>query len=192
MWLSTYFFDEIYDFCSLGFFSVLGGSRLFLCFCVLQSCVVFIQTSAFFLQSSTFFIQTSAFFWQSCANFFQTSASYVCELSVGFDCLCFFSFLGVSLGLEFVYLWGWHYCSLVCEYWFCGLLFHYFYTWNCTFSIVKWWLFMILGYICNTIFSTVLYSFKSKIYSNTKLGVIFLPHYIIRRCLTDDFYWKGN
>ena len=104
VWWSTYFFDEIYDFCSLGFFSVLGGSRLFLCFWFLQSCVVFIQTSAFFLQSSTFFIQTSAFFLQSCANFFQTSASYVCELSVDFDCLCFFSFLGVSLGLEFVYL----------------------------------------------------------------------------------------
>lgn len=58
----TYFFIEKYDFCSLGFFSVLGGSRLFLCFWFLQSCVVFIQTSAFFLQSSTFFIQTSVFF----------------------------------------------------------------------------------------------------------------------------------
>lgn len=43
-------------------------------------------------------------------------------------------------------------------------------------------------YICNCTFSIVLYSFKPKIYSNTKLGVIFLPHYTIRRCFTDDFY----
>lgn len=47
-------------------------------------------------------------------------------------------------------------------------------------------------FICNCTFSTVLYSFKSKIYSNTKLGVMFLPHYTIRRCFTDDFYRKGN
>lgn len=47
-------------------------------------------------------------------------------------------------------------------------------------------------YICNCTFSIVLYSFKSKIYSNTKLGVMFLPHYTIRRCFTDDFYRKGN
>ena len=62
VWWSTYFFDEKSDFSYLGFFSVLGGSRLFLCFWFLQSCVVFIQTSAFFLQSSTFFMQTSVFF----------------------------------------------------------------------------------------------------------------------------------
>lgn len=62
VWWSTYFFDEKSDFSYLGFFSVLGGSRLFLCFWFLQSCVVFIQTSAFFLQSSTFFIQRSAIF----------------------------------------------------------------------------------------------------------------------------------
>ena len=70
VWWSTYFFIEKYDFCSLGFFSVLGGSRLFLCFWFLQSCVVFIQTSAFFLQSSTFFIQRSAIFWQSSTKLF--------------------------------------------------------------------------------------------------------------------------
>ena len=51
---------------------------------------------------------------------------------------------------------------------------------------------IILFYICNCTFSTVLYSFKPKIYSRTNLGVIFLPHYTIRRCFTDDFYRKGN
>ena len=138
VWWSTYFFDEIYDFSFLGFFSVLGVSRLFSCFCFCQSCAFFIQSSAFFWQSCAIFIQSSAFFWQSCADFCKSSASYVYELSVDFACLCLFSFLEVSLGLKFVYLWGWHHCSLVCEYGLFGLLFYHFYTCNSIFSTVKW------------------------------------------------------
>lgn len=44
----TYFFDEIYDFSSLGFFSVLECFQQFSCFCFCQSCAFFIQSSAFF------------------------------------------------------------------------------------------------------------------------------------------------
>lgn len=68
-------------------------------------------------------------------------------------------------------------------------------VWNfCHFCVLylQLWYFKCIFYICNYTFSTVLYSFKPKIYSRTNLGVIFLPHYTIRRCFTDDFYRKGN
>ena len=106
VWWDTYFLIEKYDFVCLGFFSVLECSYPFSCFCFCQSCAVFVQTSAFFCQSSTIFVQTSVIFCKSCADFCKSSASCVYELSVDFACLCLFWFLGVSLGLKFVYLWG--------------------------------------------------------------------------------------
>lgn len=100
VWWSTYFFDEKSDFSYLGFFFVLGGSRLFLCFWFLQSCAVFIQTSAFFLQSSTFFIQRSAIFWQSSTKLF---------IRVCTNCFIVYQTYGfLASFLIWRFLWAWN------------------------------------------------------------------------------------
>lgn len=177
----TYFFIEKYYFSSLGFFSVLEGSRLFLCFCFFQSCVVFIQSSAFFDKVLHFSYKHLHFFDKVVRIFFKVLLRMFTNfLSILLVCarFHFWGFLWAwnlyTFGVDTIVRWYTNTGSVGFFSSFFSLAIVHFqvYFCNCSrFITMCNDINIILFYTWNISFSTVLYIFKPKIYSENHFPI---------------------